>query len=157
MSSLDQADGLRACQILLLWGGRRTIRARSLIATPHLPSHSGLGLSSWHVVLGRIAQGKASPGPPVDLLVPRTVGGLAEGFLADGAGIGFFSCVDSLVGDEEEIRVEIFPAVRASVRFPLSVEPLVLQESCDGTETFPTAGTLKGFLLSVAPLVSPEG
>ena len=114
-------------------------------------------LAFLHVVLGRITQSNARPGPPVNLLVPRTVGGLAEGFFADGAGVGFFSRVDSLVGDEEKIRVEIFPAVGASVRSPLGVEPLMLQESCDGTETFPTAGTLIGFLLRVAFPVSPKG
>lgn len=109
------------------------------------------------MVLRHITQSDSSPGPPVNLLVPCTVGGLAEAFVADGAGVGFFSCVDSLVGDEEKIRVEIFPTVGASVRSPLSVEPLMLQESCNGTETFLTTGALIGFLLSVAPLVSPKG
>lgn len=92
----------------------------------------------------------------MDLLVPRTVGGLAEGFFADGAGIRFFSRVDSLMGDEEKIRMEIFSAVGASVRSPLGVEPLMLQECCDGTETFPATGTFIGFLLGVAPPVSPK-
>lgn len=92
----------------------------------------------------------------MDLLVPRTVGGLAEGFFADGAGIWFFSRVDSLMGDEEKIRMEIFSAVGASVRSPLGVEPLMLQECCDGTETFSATGTFIGFLLGVAPPVSPK-
>lgn len=115
------------------------------------------GLSFLHVVLGHVTQSNTSPGPPVNLLVPRPVGGLAEGFFADGAGIGLFSRVDSLVGDEEKIRVEIFPAVGASVRSPLGVEPLMLQESCDGTKTLPATGALVGFLLGVAPPVSPKG
>lgn len=113
-------------------------------------------LSFLHVVVGRITQSNVNPGPPVNLLVPRTVGGLAESFFADGAGIRFFSRVDALMGDEEKIRVEIFAAVGTSVRSPLGVEPLMLQESCDGTETFPATGTLIGFLLGVAPPVSPK-
>lgn len=130
-----------------------TTWTRRLTITSHLCSRFLLALP----LLGRIPQNAADPFPPVNLLVPRSVGSLAEGFLADGAGVGFFARVDAAVGDEEKIGVEIFPAVGATVRSPLGVEPLVLQESRDGAETFLATGTLVGFLLRVAPPVSPKG
>lgn len=98
----------------------------------------------------------ASPTPRVDLLVPCKVGSLAEGFGAGGAGVGFLSCVGSLVGDKEKVGVEALLAVGASVKPVLGMEPLVLQESGDDAEAFPAAGTLIRSHLSVAPPVPPQ-
>lgn len=98
----------------------------------------------------------ASTTPRVDLLVPCKVGSLAEGFGAGGAGVGFLSCVGSLVGDKEKVGMKALLAVGASVKPVLGMEPLVLQESRDDTEAFPTAGTLIGSHLGVDPLVPPQ-